>query len=95
MASEGPNPTGKQLSYLRTLAEQTATTFTPPATRAQASREIERLKALPSSSRAERGRERRAVQDALAHDVPASAVRAHETTGYGSTARWARDDRQA
>ena len=37
----------------------------------------------------------RAVQDALAHDVPASAVRAHETTGYGSTARWARDDRQA
>ena len=95
MATEGPKPTGKQLAYLRTLADQTGTTFTPPATRAQASREIERLKALPSASRAERSRERRAVQDALAHDVPASAVRAHETTGYGSTARWARDDRQA
>jgi len=95
MASEGSKPTGKQLCYLRTLAEQTGTTFTPPATRAQASREIERLTTRPSTSRAERGRERRAIQDALAHDVPASAVRPHETTGYGSTARWARDDRQA
>ena len=95
MATEGPKPTRKQLSYLRTLAEQTGTTFTPPATRAQASREIERLKALPASSRAERGRERRAVEDALARDVPASSVRPHETSGHGSTARWAHADEQA
>ena len=61
MASEAAGPTRKQLSYLRRLAEQTGTTFTPAATRAQASREIERLKALPTTTAAERRRERRAV----------------------------------
>ena len=95
MASEAARPTRKQLSYLRRLAEQTGTTFTPPATRAQASHEIERLKARPSTPAAERRRERRAVQDAMASRGPASSVRREETSGYGSNCRWSRDDRQA
>jgi len=34
------SPTPKQLRYLRVLAEQTGTTFTPPTTSTQASREL-------------------------------------------------------
>lgn len=48
-------PTAKQLSYLRRLAEQTATTFTAPKTRGQASREIKRLKTLAVSFREDAG----------------------------------------
>lgn len=81
-------PTVKQLSYLRRLAEQTGTTFTPPQTRTQASREIKRLKTLGVSSRDERRRERAALQRALAEDVPASSPDASEITGYGSGAHW-------
>ena len=55
-------PTTKQLRYLCLLAKQTATGFTPPRTSAQASREIERLRRRPVSSRTERHAERRAVQ---------------------------------
>ena len=95
MASEAAKPTHKQLSYLRRLAEQTGTTFTPPGTRAEASREIDRLKTRPTTPAVERRRERRAVQDAMASRGPASSVRREETTGYGSTARWAHDDREA
>jgi hypothetical protein len=92
VAPEPAKPTREQLSYLRRLAEQTGTTFTPPATSAAASREIDRLRALPTTPAAERRRERRAVQDAMARRGPASSVRREETAGYGSTARWARDD---
>lgn len=81
-------PTAKQLSYLRRLADQTGTTFSPPRTRGQASREIKRLKALGVSSRQDRRRERAAVQRALQEDVPASSVEASEITGYGSGAHW-------
>jgi hypothetical protein len=94
VASEAPGPTRKQLSYLRRLAEQTGTTFTPPAARAAAIREIDRLKARPTTPAAERRRERRAVQNAMASRGPASSVRREETTGYGSTARWTRDNRE-
>ena len=82
-------PTAKQLRYLRVLAEQTGTSFTPPRTRAQASREIERLRRRPVSSAAERRAERRGVQADLQADVPASTVRADEIRGYGANARWA------
>ena len=37
-------PTAKQLRYLRALAEQTGTTFTPPTTRGQASEAIDALR---------------------------------------------------
>ena len=75
MANEAARPTRKQLSYLRRLAEQTGTTFAPPVTRAEASREIERLKVRPTTPAAERRRERRAVQDAMDGGGPASSVR--------------------
>ncbi len=83
-------PTAKQLRYLRDLAQATGTTFTPPKTVAEASREIARLKARPISSPADRARERRRVQDDLAR-APHDAVRHRpdDTRGHGSTARWA------
>lgn len=83
-------PTAPQLRYLRILAEQTATTFSPPRTRAEAGREIQRLKTLPPSSRADATRERRHVQANLA-SAPQDAVRHRrgDTQGYGSSARWA------
>lgn len=87
---QSPAPTAKQLSYLRRLAEQTGTTFTPPQTRGQASREIKRLKALGDSSRDKLRRERTDVSRALAEDVPASSPDATEIIGYGSNCRWLR-----
>jgi hypothetical protein len=82
-------PTAAQLRYLRGLAAATRTTFTPPRTRAQASREIARLQALPVERRSDQQRDVRAVQDGLAarpHD--AVRVRSDETTGYGANCRW-------
>ena len=40
-------PTPKQLRYLKRLAERTGGTFAYPQTKAEASREIERLKGRP------------------------------------------------
>jgi hypothetical protein len=71
-------PTTRQLRYLRRLAEPTGTTFTPPATRRQASQEIERLKLRPSSSRLERREDSRSVSQGLASEQPASSVRDDE-----------------
>jgi non-homologous end joining protein Ku len=81
-------PTRKQLDYLRSLAEQTATTFTPPRYRDEASDEIDRLLNL-SSSRADRTREQRAVQRDLAERPDdATRIRDDEISGYASSARW-------
>jgi len=84
-------PTPKQLAYLKSLAEATATTFTYPNSSAQASAEIRRIKARPRSSTAERTRERRDVQRELAErPQDAAAVRVgRDVRGYGSSARWA------
>ena len=82
-------PTAAQLRYLRGLAAATGTTFTPPRTRAQASREIARLKALPVERRSDQQRDLRAVQaDLAARPHDAVRVRSGETTGYGAGARW-------
>lgn len=43
MTNASQAPTGRQLRYLRVLAERTGTTFVPPTTRDQASREIGRM----------------------------------------------------
>ena len=83
-------PTPKQLAYLRSLAEQTATTFAYPATKAQASVEIQRLKAIPRSRCGDAQRERRAVQRDIANRPDdATAIRDRDVRGYGSSARWA------
>jgi hypothetical protein len=88
-AGSAKKPTRKQLDYLRSLAEQTATTFTPPRSRDEASAEIDRLLKLTRSSRADRAREQRAVQRDLAERPDdATRVRDDEISGYASSARW-------
>ncbi len=78
-SSEAPTP--RQLLYLRALAGRTGTTFTSPSTRAQASREIDRLTRLPREPR--RGDH---VEDDRV--VYATAVHAEEVAGFGSSATW-------
>jgi hypothetical protein len=87
-------PTAAQLRYLRGLAVATGTTFTPPRTRAQASREIDRLKTRPVDAHADRARERHQVQADLAQ-APQDAVRfrREETSGYGSNCQWSHSTR--
>jgi hypothetical protein len=83
-------PTPKQLSYLRALAERTGQTFQTPSTRTDASREIARLRGARSDSHSDRARERKELRSALAQGGGASAaVKAHEISGYGSSAHWA------
>lgn len=77
-------PTVKQLSYLKALAIKTATSFAYPKTRWEASREIERLKALKRSGRRPMSEPRQPDRDA----VYGTAPRAEEITGYGSQAHW-------
>jgi hypothetical protein len=86
-----PEPTAKQLRYLRHLASSRGQTFTPPTTRAEASAQIERLK----SRRADSSWERRSEAFVLGREIddrwgPATGARRHEIEGYGSTARWKR-----
>jgi hypothetical protein len=83
-----PAPSTKQLRYLRVLAERTETTFTPPDTREQASREIDRLRHQRFETH-EKAYERDETDD-QAHDTPAYATAAHpeEIAGRGSTAHW-------
>lgn len=83
-------PTSRQQRYLRRLAEQTSTSFTPPKTRAGASREIDRLQGRSRDSRSERVPDRHTVQaDLQAGAGDAVRHQPAETTGYGSGARWA------
>ena len=79
-------PSAKQQAYLRSLAQKTGTSFTPPKTRFEASREIDRLKALSSSPRHERQADREAVEQAPRGGD--TRVRDTEVEGYGSNATW-------
>ncbi len=89
-AALGPRPTPRQLAYLRQLAERCGCSFAWPQTVGQASREIERSKALKQMLRSDRRREDKAVRDAVASGPrDAASVREDETAGYGSSARWA------
>ncbi|GEM_PF-4190260 len=84
-------PTAKQLRFLRTLAQTSGVTFVYPATKAEASSEIDRLlnglvedpgpRFVPSEQDLERAREL---------GVPESAIgyRDDEITGYGADAHW-------
>jgi hypothetical protein len=83
-------PTPRQLRYLKDLAERTGQTFTYPRTFAEASREIDRLKAIRPESRAERRIERKEIADQIATGPEDSArVRDDEISGHGSSAAWA------
>ena len=77
--------TARQQRYLRSLAQSTGTSFTPPATKHEASREIDRLKALTRSPRHEHRTDRRAVEEAPRGG--ATRVDESEIAGYGS-ATW-------
>lgn len=79
-------PTAKQQAYLRSLAQSTGTSFTPPRNKHEASAEIKRLKTLGHSATYERRADRDAVQSATRGG--ASRVRDTEITGYGSNAHW-------
>jgi len=85
-------PTAKQLRYLRALANQTATTFTPPKSSYEASKTIKEMQHRPVSSRHERDGDRGSVasRDGASAGVD---IRDDEITGYGSTATWGRGDR--
>jgi hypothetical protein len=78
-------PTDRQLRFLKSLAEQTGTSFTYPETRWQASREIERLLELKNSGRTDPPVIVEAEERSL---VYATAVADEEVSGYGSTAAW-------
>jgi hypothetical protein len=77
--------TPKQLSYLKSLALQVGATFTLPETRRQASREIERLKALKASRGAYVEVPREDLDPA---ELPyATEQKLGEVSGWGSSAR--------
>jgi hypothetical protein len=78
--SNQSRPTTRQLRYLKLLTQMTATTFAYPQTKAQASREIERLQQLPRA-----GRER---QDDDGSQFYATAVRGEDVRGRGASAAW-------
>ena len=82
------SPTKTQLRQLRRLAERTAQSFAYPATRAEASKELQRLGKAEKATGAERALDR---QEIVREDHPMlSAARIYddEIEGYGSSARW-------
>ena len=85
-------PSARQLNYLKALANRTGQTFTYPRTSRDASREIQRLKAVRPSSRVELELER--VDVAAEQAAPEAncdvGVDLSEIEGYGSTATWSR-----
>jgi N-terminal domain of anti-restriction factor ArdC len=88
MPRHDSKPTDRQLRYLRHLAEETGTTFTPPTTRREASEEIERLKQRSRQPDFERRGDLRTVSRGLVERQPASSVRGDEVRGWGSSASW-------
>jgi hypothetical protein len=81
-------PTKPQLDRLRRLADRKGQSFAYPATRAEASRELQRLAMAEKSTAAERALDR---LDIVRDDHPMrSAARIHddEIEGWGSSARW-------
>ena len=85
-------PTGRQLSYLRALAQRTGQTFVYPKTSRQASREIRRLRAVKSSNEIELYLERfdGAAEQAAREANCDVAITLREIEGYGSSATWSR-----
>ena len=86
-------PTAKQLTYLRTLANRTGTSFATPITRADAGAEIRRLKRIADTGFTfpELTAEQAACRDHDDAPLPAelaTAVQDWETIGWGSTATW-------
>ncbi len=86
-------PTSRQLAYLRQLAGKTGTSFVNPKTRAAASREIARLKAIATTGFTFAELQAEETTRGQYGDPPLTygpAIRDHEIDGYGSTATWSR-----
>ena len=82
-------PTRAQLTYHKDLAAQRGQSFAYPATAAEASREIDRLRGVKRTPRADVARERRQIADDMATCRGDGArVRDGEITGYGSNCQW-------
>jgi hypothetical protein len=79
-------PTARQLAYLRQLAHRAGQTFSTPRTRAQASAEIRRLKAVRATGFT--FAELRAEQAAREAHGDAAIFQPWEIAGHGSTATW-------
>ena len=78
-------PTARQMSYLRSLALKTGTSFTYPRTRGEASREINRLRGLKDTRRDAALERDEGERERFAY---ATGVQDEEVSGYGSTATW-------
>jgi hypothetical protein len=88
-AAAGRKPTAPQLAYLKDLAAQRGQSFAYPTTAAEASREINRLRGIRRTPRADVARERRQIADDMAtRRGDGARVRDSEITGYGSNCRW-------
>jgi hypothetical protein len=89
-ATRNNGPTSRQLQFLRSLAEQTGTSFTPPKTRTQASDEIKRLLALKETGHVELAINPNDVQAKPVDSdvVYATGVQPGEVFGFGSAASW-------
>jgi hypothetical protein len=89
-ATRSNGPTSRQLQFVRSLAEQTGTSFTPPKTRAQASSEIKRLLALKEAGHLELAIRRSDIEAEPVENefVYATGVQPGEVVGFGSAASW-------
>ena len=88
MSSLDHPPPFKQLRYLRTLASRAGQTFATPRTRADASTEIRRLKAVRSTGFT--FAELPAEQAARETHSDVAIVQPWEIDGRGSTATWSK-----
>jgi hypothetical protein len=85
MSPSSELPTERQLRYLRALALATGTTFCQPATRGQASREIDRLRLRDRAPEISRPEQDAIEQEQLTY---ATSVHPEEVSGFGSSASW-------
>jgi len=89
-APHAPKPTAKQMRYLKALAEERGQSFTYPSTKREASAEIDRLRGVKTTPRADARRERRQISEHMAARRGDNArIRDSEVQGYGSSATWA------
>ena len=93
-SGEPDGPTPKQLKALRSLALSRGQTFSYPATKAEASREIQRLLRARGESFIDRQIEADELERISGpHD--ATVVRDDEVSGHGSSARWSHHPKAA
>ena len=86
MSNTELRPTRKQLRYLRTLADRAGQTFATPLTRADASDEIRRLKAVRATGFT--FAELQAEQAARENHGDFAIIQPWEIAGSWSTATW-------